>query len=187
MALIEREQPVAPPARRRWPASPIAGLWRSGDRSAERRPLIPAWGMRAVAGAALVALLGWNVRLQQEVGQESMINDVVVADHQPSALKPRGGSASSAVARMFMGPSGSDIVLVIENLPPPPPGKVYQVWVANEHSRQPMNTFKGGKSIEQVVIHAPEPLYKYKWVMITLEDAGGSTTPSETMVLFGDL
>ncbi|GEM_PF-2641367 len=186
MTQIEREG-TAQPRRRRWLAdmrSPAAG---TSETSSRPWAFMPPWMMRTAASAALVALLVWNIQLQREVDRSRMIQDMVVKDHTPSALKPEEGVASQAVARMFKGANGSDAVLVIENLPPPPPGKVYQVWIANEQMQQPMDTFAETDSMAQVIMHAPEPFQKFKWVMITVEDAGGSTKPSETTVLFGDL
>ncbi len=147
---------------------------------------LPAWTLRAASAAALLALLVWNISLQRQITHTRMIQTMVVTDHQPIALRPQGAAGNAAVARMFEGENG-DAVLVIENLSPPPPGKVYQVWVANETQQRPMDTFRIGHKIEQVLMRPGEPLSKYKWVMITVEDAGGSQTPSETTVLLGDL
>jgi anti-sigma-K factor RskA len=179
MALIERE--------------PQARTAKRTARMLQTAPImvgsfaLPAWAFRAAGAAALLALLVWNISLQRQIAHTRMIQTMVVTDHQPIALKPQGVAGNSVTARMFQGENGSDAVLVIENLPPPPRGKVYQVWVANETQQRPMDTFQIGHKIEQVLMRPGEPLSKYKWVMITVEDAGGSQTPSETTVLFGDL
>jgi hypothetical protein len=135
----------------------------------------------------LVGLLIWNLSLQRQIAQTRRIQYMVVTDHQPTALKPMGTYGKSVAARVFHGPSGSDAVLVIENLPSPPPGKVYQVWVTNEQHQRPLHTLRGVHNVEQLLMQPDEPLSRYKWVMITVEDAAGSRFPSKTMVLAGDL
>ena len=167
MERIEREEFLQRPARRRWQT--------------------PGWTGWAVAGTLALALMPWNMYLQRQVANARMVQAMMVADPQPSRLKPQGSAAKSATGRMYMDPTTNRAVLVIENLQPPPAGKVYQVWVANEERQQPMETFKVAHRVEQVVMRASEPLTKFKWVMITMENAGGSTHPSETTVLFGDL
>lgn len=183
MAMVEHE--LSPRTARR-----VAGMLRAS-------PLlvgnfhIPVWVSRAVIATALVGLLGWNVTLQRQIREARMIQYMVVTDHQPTDLKPQGMIKDTVkykvVARMFLGPNGADAVLVIENLPAPPPGKVYQVWIANEKYQRSMHTFQVSHTIEQVLMQTGEPLSQYKWVMITVEDEGGSPSPSKDTVLLGDL
>lgn len=170
MELIEREQFLQRPARKRFQA--------------------PAWTRWAVAGALGLALLAWNVRLQRQLDQLLWMETLVVTAPKMSMLKAQGAAARVATARMFMHRDGKGALLVIENLEPAPPGKVYQVWVADEARQQPMEAFQVARNLEQVVMQASEPLTKFKWVMITVEDATDSpkrSKPSETTVLFGDL
>jgi anti-sigma-K factor RskA len=147
---------------------------------------VPVWVTRGVTATALVGLLGWNTMLQQDLSEARMMQNVVATDHQPTDLKPQQGVEQKVFARMFEGPNGN-AVLVCENLPELPDGKVYQVWIANEDHQRPMHTFQVAHSLEQVLMQAGEPLSDYKWVMITIEDEGGSPQPSKTTVLLGDL
>jgi hypothetical protein len=152
---------------------------------------LPVWVSRAMLTTALVGLLVWNVTLQRQIREARMIQNMVVTDHQPTDLKPQGLIRDTVkykvVARMFLGPSGDDAVLVIENLPAPPPGKVYQVWIADDKHQLPMHTFQVSHTIEQVLMQTDEPFSQYKWVMITVEDEGGSPSPSKDTILLGDL
>ncbi len=140
----------------------------------------------AIVAMLLLALVGWNIRLQREIAHERMIAEMVASDFRPSALKPQGATVDAA-GRMFKGPNGTSAVLIVENLPPAPPGKIYQIWVADEQRQQPMETFQATHRLDEVVMHAAVPLTTFKWIMITLEDAGGSQVPSKTTVLLGDL
>lgn len=183
MAMVEHERSPRTTRRtaRMLQASPLlAGIWK-----------MPVWVSRAVLATALVGLLMWNVSLQRQIREARMIQYMVITDHQPTSLKPQGMISDSVkykvVARMFLGPNGDDAVLVIENLPAPPPGKVYQVWIANEKYQRSMHTIQVSHRIEQVLMQTGEPLSLYKWVMITVEDEGGSPSPSKDTILLGDL
>ncbi len=138
-------------------------------------------------GAFAIVMIGWNMRLQQELARQSMIQEAVIGDSQPKALKPQGNVPPTAGGRMFMASSGHDAVLVVENLQPAPAGKVYQVWIKNEQVEHGMNTFQVHQPREKLIMHADVPLKNFKWVMITVENAPGSKTPSQQTVLFGDL
>lgn len=145
------------------------------------------WVGRAATMLMLLGLLGWNMRLQSEVREVRTVTSMLVADAQPRPLKADHPSAGSATARMFMDPNGTSAVLVIENLEPLPGDKVYQIWVADEQRQQPMETFRVGHKMEQIVMRAQEPLSHFKWVMVTIENGGGSEKPTGDTVLFGDL
>ncbi len=171
MARVEREQFLRRPSR---------ALTRSA-----------IWAGRAATMLMVLGLLGWNMRLQSEVREvrtvTSLITSMVVADRQPRPLKSDHPAASSAKARMVMDPGGTSAVLIIENLQPLPGDKVYQIWVADEQRQQPMETFRVGHKLEQIVMRAPEPLNHYKWVMVTIENGRGSDKPTGDTVLVGDL
>lgn len=155
-------------------------------RQPTQRSVPGAWLRWAAAAAVFVGMFGWNMRLQRQLATDRRSQDIVFADPEPSALKALGQS-SAAGARMYMAADGMDAVLVVHDLAPPPAGKVYQIWVADDKRQQPMETFEPSNRIDKVIMEAPVPLHTFKQVMITVEDAGGSTVPSETTVLLGDL
>jgi hypothetical protein len=144
------------------------------------------WARWAAAGALLVALLVWNVQLQRQLVREQRIAETMADDSRPSALRPQG-PAGAAAARMYRARNTTSAVLVVENLPPAPVGKIYQIWVADDHRQQPMEKFQPRRRLEEIMMEASVPLTTFKWVMITVEDAGGSQVPSKTTVLLGDL
>jgi hypothetical protein len=86
-----------------------------------------------------------------------------------------------------MRPGHNQATLVVHNLPEPPAGKAYQVWVAREGLQQPLTTFVPTKSTWAVVISPPEPMDRYKWIMVTVENEGGAQQPSKETVLAGNL
>lgn len=179
-------QPARPPGRCK--ARLFEKVEREGflERPTTKRVDAAAWA-RFAFGATAVILLTWNIMLQRDLARERMIAQTVAMDPQPSTLKPRAPTAPSAGARMFKAQNQPDAVLIIQNLPPAPDGKVYQIWVADEQRQQPMETFQTRQPVEQLMMHSSMPWKAFKWIMITVEDAGGSKAPSKNTVLFGDL
>lgn len=177
-------QPISPPRYCR--ARIMAAIERDQflTRPGSRRNVAASW---AVMGAVMLALLAWNVRLQQQLARQSQMQDMVIGDPQPAALKPRGDAPGGAAGRMFKAADGHEALLVIENLQPAPSGKVYQIWVANEKAQQSVDTFQVQHRRETLMMHPKLPLKTFKWVMVTVENAGGSQVPSDHTVLFGDL
>jgi hypothetical protein len=160
------------------------------ERPAARPAQRTDWTRWVPAGVLIVALLLWNVQLQRALHQQQMIAETMAADARPSPLRPQGtvrAAATRMAARMYKARNATSAVLVVENLPPLPAGKVYQIWVADDLHQQPMESFQPRQPLDEIMMEAAVPLTAYKWVMITIEDAGGSQVPSKTTVLLGDL
>ena len=156
------------------------------ERPAARSRRRVDWTPWASAVLLLVALLVWNMQLRHQLQQQRMIAQTMAADKRPRPLRPQG-SVRAAAARMYKAPDATIAVLVVENLPPLPAGKVYQIWVADDRRQQPMEKFQPRQPLDEIMMEASVPLTTYKWVMITVEDAPGSQVPSKTTVLLGDL
>jgi len=103
------------------------------------------------------------------------------------AVRSLRGRDVQAVGKTYMKPGSNQAVLVISGLEPLPPGKTYQVWVAREGLQQPLSVFSPQQSTSYVEITPPEPMDRYKAIMVTIENSGGATTPSDQTVLEGDL
>ncbi len=179
--------PAAPPSRCKQRLMARVEQEQFLRRPSRTLPRSAMWAGRAATMVMLIGLLGWNVRLQSEVREGRTVQSIIGADAQPRPLKAGHPSAGAAKARMFMDPGGTTAVLLIENLQPLPDDKVYQIWVADEQRQQPMETFRVGHKLEQIVMRAHEPLTHFKWVMVTIESGGGSEKPTGDTVLFGDL
>jgi anti-sigma-K factor RskA len=99
---------------------------------------------------------------------------------QPGGNGPEG--------KMYMQPGHNRVVLVVHGLRPPPSGKTYQFWFATPEHQVPAETFTvGPDGVAEVVIDAPAPADSFSQVMVTVENAGGSTTPSKEVVLAATL
>lgn len=178
---IERELFLSAPTRRSRTAASLS-TWAA----------LAALTLLVMSGAWSISLQDQLTRVNDELAQtrsqlgalESMLADV-------QAIRPlkAEGDTQWIVANTFMKPGSNKALLVIRNLPPLAPGQTYQVWVAREGVQQPLATFNPPPAAEttQVEISPPEPMDKYKWIMVTIEDAQGSDHPSKKQILFGDL
>lgn len=178
---IEREQFLHTPTRR--------------SRSA---PPLMTWA--AIAAMILFMVTGgWGFSLQRQVlrmnGDMARARDEIAELQEMlaevQAVRPlKGeGQASYAAANTFMKPGSNKALLVIRNLPPLKAGQTYQVWVARDGVQQPLTTFNPPPADDtmRIAVTPPEPMDTYKWIMVTVEEAGGSDHPSKEQVLFGDL
>jgi anti-sigma-K factor RskA len=170
-----------------------------GERAVYRRPR--PWRWLAVA-AVLLAVLGWNVALQLQVQaqaqtitalraqlttQEAVVH--VLAQGTPLA-RPLAGDAPAPQAHgtIYIDPDGTTGLLVVRDMPPPPAGKVYQLWLIHDGQRASGGLFSvDERGYGVLVIRAPQPLRTYQAVGVTAEPAGGSAGPTSPRVIGGRL
>jgi len=96
------------------------------------------------------------------------------------------GSASGAQAKAFLDPANGRLFLYVYNLPPPPPGRTYQLWLV-----------VGGKPVSAGIFSIQpdgtgrmtgEPLPAFEGtvtVAVTEEPAGGVPQPTGPILLLG--
>ena len=149
---------------------------RSRRSSATRRLLRPvALAAAAAAFAAVIGLLAWNLSLRDQNG------DLHGEIAQRRAFEMEGsGLASSAGGEVLLREKGK-AVLVADELPPAPEGKVYEAWIIRDGVPEPAGLFEprnGGaaSSVEGSVEGAQA-------VAVTLEPEGGSPMPTSDPIL----
>lgn len=169
------------------------------ERPARRRPVL--WGWLAAA-AVLVALLGWNVALQMQLGAESSQVQTLTArlatqDLAWSVLAQAAGTARTlpgaegtpqAQGTFYLDPRGTSGILVVRGFPATPPGKVYQLWLIEGEQRTNGGLFtvdESGKGT--LVVRAPKVFESYRAAGVTTEPAGGSPGPTSRPVITGRL
>ena len=94
----------------------------------------------------------------------------VLADPDASTVDLAAGTGRLVVA------DGGDAVLVLDDLEAPPAGKTYQAWVVEGQTPVSAGTFAAADG--QAVVPIPMPVPDGAVVAVTVEDAGGSATPS---------
>ncbi|WP_029214857.1 anti-sigma factor [Kallotenue papyrolyticum] len=154
-----------------------------------RRPL-PAWGL---ALAVVLALLFWNVALHRHLDQQSrqlaasranwqamvwLLNDAAV---HPIRLQ------GASTATFWAAPDQTVGCLVAQGLPQPPAGHVYQIWLIQDQAVESAGTFLPQGMDSWTIIRTNRSPLDYDLIRVTLEPAGGSTTPSGPVVLEGRL
>ena len=136
------------------------------------------WAFGAVAGvAAAAACLAIGLGIWAHSLSSSL-------DHERSA---RSGLqqilADSATTKPLTGANGSLIVarsgrgaLLVCGLADAPANKTYEAWVISGDSPEPAGVFRGGSGCHPVFLTQPVP--KSSTVAVTLERAGGATSPT---------
>ena len=129
--------PVAAPpfiASAQEPSGPAARLAESAPaRVAERRANPLRWLVGIAAVLAIVALAGWNVLLQTQLGSATAYDRAVAAvldlaarpGSQTAILSADGGAAPRGIAAM--GSDGS-VAIAMRDLPPTVGSEVYEAW-----------------------------------------------------------
>jgi hypothetical protein len=153
-----------------------------------------------IAALTLFMLTGvWGISLQRQITRMSgemarARNEIAELEEmlaEVQAIRPlKGeGQAHYVAGNTFMRPGSNKALVVIRNLPPLQAGQTYQLWVARDGLQEPLVTFNPPPADDttQVEITPHEPMDSYKWIMVTIEDAGGAKHPSKKQVLFGNL
>lgn len=188
------------PAGAREPRAPTS-IWR-GSRFARLRISLSS----LVAGVALLLAAGstvWALNLRAELNAQSAriatlserannyakVTAVLQAADTQIRVLDGTGNAPQAFGRVYIDPDTSEGMLMVRNLPPLPPGKVYQLWVARDGQRESAGTLtwtdKAGNGY--TLIKCPDTLSRWQSFGVTEEPSGGSQAPTGTSLLGGTI
>lgn len=155
-----------------------------------------SWAARALGVALLALLLAWNMQLQQQVaalqgslaGQRQAIAALLASpQHEERALSADPG-APGASARLILTPDRSGGALIVDQMPPLPPGRVYQLWLIADGQRQSGGTFTVDASGSGLlIVRSARPLNTYDAAGVTVEPEGGSPGPTGPRLIGGPL
>lgn len=132
---------------------------------------------------------------QEQVGQmsarvardEYVISFVSAPGVATRQMAPADVTAG-ARGEMYMYPGETSAVAIFSGLPPLAPGQVYQFWLADGSTQVAGGTFQVDPTgLARIVVEAPREVNAFSQVMVTVEPAGGSPTPSQRVVLAGSL
>ena len=146
-----------------------------------QRWALPAAALAAAAAAAAIGLGVWATHLSDSLDRERTARSrdarVIAILSQPGsrAIPTKGGSGVLVVA-----PTGKG-VLVANGLPRAPKGRTYEAWVVRGKAARPAGLFRAGDGDK--VVQLTRPVAAGATVAVTLERAGGSTTPTGAMLL----
>ncbi len=140
--------------------------------------------------AALVALLFWNIALQQQLSEArgqvtasrsnwrkmiTLLNSSDVRWYEVSGGGTRG--------HLWILPDNPVGCFVVQGLPTPPDGQVYQIWLLQENTWVSGGTFETREGNGWVLVEPGAELDSYTAVALTIEPPGGSSTPTSQNVL----
>jgi anti-sigma-K factor RskA len=189
--LLSALPPQAPPAAIK---KNLQMTLRSQVKSA--RPQIK-WSLnRLVVGAAIVLLIGLNIVSIFEVSslkQEQTERDGQYGSQQ-TAIAMLAYPSTQTISFDQTGISGSLLVdkkrnllaVFAWNLPSPPAGKTYQMWLIDPKEDRTSGGFLVSENTQpfvMAVIKSPQPLTGFVGFGITLEPVGGSPKPTGPRVL----
>jgi len=182
--------PVTPPPRVR--AKLIAQL--ASRKSPKRESPQPLSLIRALVGAALVALLALNSftlwQLTQVQRQQLAMQEQLKVNQQAMSLIAYPGARMVSIKNN--GTSGTLVVnqglksgvLIVQGLAALEPPHVYQAWLIKaDGARVSGGVFQADSQITTFVIVSPQPLSDFVGVGVTVEPAGGSPSPTGPRVL----
>jgi anti-sigma-K factor RskA len=130
---------------------------------------VPLGWLAAIAAAAIVGIaVGQRTVGARADGDVVAIAEMIAAQSRAVAL---AGPAARGTA--IVGSGGLRTAFVVSGLPPPPPGRGYQVWVRGASVRSPGMLHRTGDGLEVLVV-AGDVLAGAQRIGITIEPAGGS-------------
>jgi hypothetical protein len=104
---------------------------------------------------------------------------------RPVPLRSDSGQARGTLLLQADSP---EAVLIVQDLPPLKPDRVYQLWLVRENMRDNGGIFRVDEhGYGRLLIRASHPLGAYHRAGITEEPAGGSPGPTSPRVIGGSL
>jgi anti-sigma factor RsiW len=125
-------------------------------------------------------------RMQAQLARDQRVTMFIAAPQ--TLMRQLEGTDRRANATMYMQPNNTQAVLVVAGLPRAAPGTTYQFWLAKPGVQVPSVTFDvSDDGLAVLQINAPAPVNQFDQVMVTVEQAGGATLPSDKIVMRGAL
>jgi hypothetical protein len=187
---IAAPRPIRPQGRVRGGA-PAPGL--AGTRPLRRQTVLTPWMAAAAMLVVAVGLALWALALETKMDDQSRemhAQSTEIAQIRASAnasafsLTSTGDGPSQASGMLYYSPQKQQAVLVMDKLPMPSDGSVYQLWYMVNNTPMPGATFKPSADGSAMMVTTPAAP-SFDLVAMTKEPAGGSTTPTTPMLMVG--
>ncbi len=195
--------PERPPDHLRARVLDAIGLEAAPAPDAPRRRIdwTAVWALSSTTGAAaaiVVAVLIGGRQAQQQDQIAELTSELtaqrvalagIYAERPFTALLKGMDDAEGAWGRLMAGADGQTVMLVVDGLAPPPPGKAYQLWLVRKGEERVSGglfvTDANGQAV--MVVHADEPISAFIAAGVTKEPMTGSPGPTAPPMLFGTL
>lgn len=155
---------------------------------------LPRWALAlTVANAVLLAGMAWFTwqawsRLRHERQQVVQTLDLqrqtLAVLTEPTRRLVVLGNGGRARGTLLIQAAARKAVLIVQDLPPLPPNRVYQLWLIRDGIRDNGGTFRvDDHGFGTHLIRAPYPLDIYTATGITEEPVGGSPGPTSPRLI----
>jgi len=138
-----------------------------------------------VAGAAAVALIGllsWNLLLQDEIQNIRSQPSGDASETGPRVLEFQAAQSAGGASGELIMLEGQQGVLVTKDMPRIPEGRIYQIWVIEGDKPKPGGLFQPDEE-DPVAASMTRSPGAGDVVAITVEPAGGSSSPTSDPIL----
>jgi anti-sigma-K factor RskA len=140
----------------------------------------------AEASRALVALQQKNAQTERELATLAERN--VLSDLKIATLKAQIATYKGATAVVVWDKDRKSGVLQLDKLPPPGPGKDYQLWVIDPENPQPVSAgilSVPNNGLQRTSFHPAAPVGSADAFAISVEKRGGAPKPEGQIILVG--
>jgi anti-sigma-K factor RskA len=141
----------------------------------------------AAAVGAIIAGVVVNQAQQRKIDTLVGVRDILLAERMQMVSLAEPDQKGPATGRVYWDVDRGRWGVVVFNLKPPPPGKVYQLWaIPGGAAPIPMDTFtvdSVGKAMFMQTV--PTATAAIKVAAITMEPVGGSQVPTMPIQLMG--
>lgn len=137
-------------------------------------------------GQELLALQQRNARVEWELGM--LQKKDVLAEIKIATLKAQVAAYEAATAVVVWDKNQKTGVLQLNKLPPPQPGKDYQLWVIDPNIPQPVSAgvlAVPNDGLIRTSFHPTGPIESAGAFAISVEKAGGAPKPEGQIILVG--
>lgn len=181
VSLAHDAPPVSPPPDLRARILATARAERSNVVPLRPRWAAPVAAVAAVAACAAVALGIWAASLNRTLGNRDAVLQnqaralAVAASPDARHIALSGGHGALVVAR------DGRAALLIDGLPAPGQGKVFEAWVVSGKTAKPAGLFSADGKPTVVALERPVPAGAT--VAVTIERSGGAQQPTGTPIV----
>lgn len=174
----------------------------SGNARAPKTPATPAvpgvlqsllawwynWapGVAALSVALTIALLVWNLSLQQQVATARTELALFTDPGLRIASLPVAGQAQpSSIARLYSNPSATTAILLIFGAKRLSADQTYEFWLIRNGQAVPAGIFNADPAgTGRLLVRSSDAIGNYDQAGITIERAGGASTPNMNALVF---